>query len=31
MTPEQIDGQVGPLGPGCDIYALGVILYELGT
>jgi serine/threonine protein kinase len=31
MSPEQIEGDVARMGPGCDIYALGVILYELLT
>jgi hypothetical protein len=29
MPPEQVDGDVQAMGPGCDIYSLGVILYEL--
>lgn len=29
MAPEQVTGQPEDLGPACDIYALGVILYEL--
>jgi serine/threonine protein kinase len=29
MSPEQIDGVVKAIGPGCDIYSLGVILYQL--
>jgi hypothetical protein len=29
MPPEQVNGDVAAMGPGCDIYALGVILYEL--
>jgi serine/threonine protein kinase len=29
MAPEQIDGDLDALGPACDIYSLGVILYEL--
>src|SRR5262249_32560795 len=28
MAPEQVQGQVDAQGPACDIYALGVILYE---
>jgi WD40 repeat protein/predicted Ser/Thr protein kinase len=29
MPPEQVNGAVEEMGPGCDIYSLGVILYEL--
>ncbi|MBV9123279.1 MAG: serine/threonine protein kinase, partial [Planctomycetes bacterium] len=29
MSPEQVDGNVDSMGPACDIYSLGVILYEL--
>jgi formylglycine-generating enzyme required for sulfatase activity len=29
MAPEQIRGDLREIGPACDIYALGVILYEL--
>jgi WD40 repeat protein/formylglycine-generating enzyme required for sulfatase activity len=31
MPPEQVSGDVEHMGPACDIYALGVILYELLT
>jgi len=31
MSPEQVLGEPAALGPGCDIYALGVILYQLLT
>jgi DNA-directed RNA polymerase subunit RPC12/RpoP len=31
MSPEQIEGLAGKIGPSCDIYSLGVILYELLT
>ena len=31
MSPEQVRGFSDWQGPGCDIYALGVILYELLT
>src|SRR5262249_44286023 len=29
MAPEQVRGETRTTGPACDIYALGVILYEL--
>ena len=31
MSPEQLSGSAEVLGPGCDIYSLGVIMYELLT
>jgi len=31
MAPEQITGTADDIGPPCDIYALGVVLYELLT
>jgi hypothetical protein len=31
MSPEQVVGAVQAMGPACDIYALGVILYQLLT
>ncbi len=31
MAPEQAEGKIKELGPRCDIYALGGVLYELMT
>jgi hypothetical protein len=31
MPPEQVRGDVARMGPACDVYSLGVVLYELLT
>jgi hypothetical protein len=31
MAPEQLDVRLAPTGPACDVFALGVILYQLLT
>jgi serine/threonine protein kinase len=31
MAPEQVEGNPAAIGPGCDLYSLGVILYQLLT
>src|SRR5262245_2663253 len=31
MPPEQVQGDTAAMGPGCDVYSLGVVLYELLT
>jgi serine/threonine protein kinase len=31
MAPEQAQGDLTAMGPGCDIYSLGVVLYEMLT
>jgi predicted Ser/Thr protein kinase len=31
MPPEQVRGDTAAMGPACDVYSLGVVLYELLT
>ncbi len=31
MAPEQVKGEVGKIGPATDVYALGVVLFEMLT
>lgn len=31
MAPEQLDGDPAAIGPACDIYALGMVFYEMLT